>query len=95
MTKDQRPMTDHPCKGLTKAQREAFEQIAVNLPHRATHKTLLALRAKGLIGYTDKVIGRDALGKITVPEWFVPLPVHMQWCQWCSEQPEIQESVRP
>ena len=65
-------MTDHPCKGMTRAQREAFERIAVNQHPQATHKTLLALREKGLIGYTDKVVGRDALGKITVPEWFVP-----------------------
>lgn len=81
-------MTDHPCKGMTKAQIAAFERIAVNHEPMATHKTLLALRAKGLIGYTDKVIGRDALGKITVPEWFVPIHAHLQWCQWCSEQPE-------
>src|ERR1700730_10379203 len=42
-------MTDHPCKGMTKAQRDAFEMIAVNQHPRATHKTLLALRAKGLV----------------------------------------------
>lgn len=88
-------MTDHPCKGLTKAQREAFERIAVNQEPMATHKTLLALRAKGLIGYTDKVVGRDALGKITVPEWFVPLHVHYQWCNWCSEQPDNQDAPEP
>lgn len=81
-------MTDHPCAGMTKAQRQAFEQIAINQQPMATHKTLLALREKGLIGYTDKVVGRDALGKITIPEWFVPIHVHMQWCEWCSEQPE-------
>lgn len=78
-------MTDHPCKGMTKAQREAFERIAINQPPDATHKTLKALRAKGLIDYVDKVVGRDALGSITVPEWFVPLPVHAQWCEWCHE----------
>jgi hypothetical protein len=37
-------MTDHPCKGMTKRQREAFEQIAISQPPRATHKTLVALR---------------------------------------------------
>jgi hypothetical protein len=83
-------MTDHPCKGRPKAQREAFERIAINQPPAASHKTLVALRAAGLVDYTNKVIGQDALGKITVPEWFVPLPVHMQWCEWASEQPDNQ-----
>lgn len=80
-------MTDHPCKGMTKAQREAFERIAINQPPMASHKALLALRQKGLIDYEDREIGRDALGAIKVPLWFVPLPIHMQWCEWASEQP--------
>lgn len=82
-------MTDHPCKGLSKKAISAFEQIAIGeaLP-RAHSKTLDSLLAKGLIlRGRDKVLGRDALGKITVPQYFVPLPVHMQWCEWCSEQP--------
>lgn len=76
----------HPCKGRTKAQRDAFEQIAIGQRPRASHKTLVKLREAGLIDYTDKVVGRDALGKITVPDWFVPLPIHHQWCAWCSEK---------
>lgn len=40
-------MTDHPCKGMTKAQIAAFERIAINQPHGATHKTLVALRERG------------------------------------------------
>lgn len=78
-------MTDHPCKGLTKAQRAAFERIAINQQPMAGHKTLVKLRELGLIDYENEVIGRDALGKITVPRWFVPLPVHHQWCQWAGE----------
>ena len=81
-------MTDHPCKGMTKRQREAFEAIAISQPPMATHKTLMALRKRGLIDYTNDTIGRDALGAITVPRWFVPLPVHAQWCEWASEQPD-------
>lgn len=80
-------MTDHPCKGMTRAHRVAFERIAINQPPGAGHKILKALREKGLIDYTDRVLGRDALGAIVVPEWFVPLPIHAQWCGWCSEQP--------
>jgi hypothetical protein len=79
-------MVDHPCKGMTKAQIAAFERIAVNEPNGANHQTLVALRAKGLIDYESEVVGRDALGLVTVPRWFVPLPVHAQWCEWCGEQ---------
>lgn len=81
-------MTDHPCKGMTKAQRAAFERIAIGQPPMAAHKVLLKLRERGLVDYTDKIVGRDALGKIIVPEWFVPFAIHAQWCEWCSEQPE-------
>ena len=76
---------EHPCKGMTKAQIAAFERIAINQPHDATHKTLIALRQRGVIDYEDQVVGRDALGKIVVPRWFVPLPVHAQWCEWCGK----------
>lgn len=81
-------MTDHPCKGMTKVQIGAFERIAINEPPAATHKTLMALRKAGLIDYENEVVGRDALGKIIVPRWFVPLSVHHQWCVWCSGQPD-------
>jgi hypothetical protein len=76
---------EHPCKGMTKKQREAFERIATNQQPGATHKTLVALREAGLIDYTNRIVGQDALGKITVPEWFVPNHVHMQWCEWCAK----------
>jgi hypothetical protein len=78
-------VVEHPCAGMTKAQIAAFERIAVGQLPMATHKTLMVLRAKGLIDYTEKVVGLDALGKITIPEWFVPLSVHRQWCEWCSK----------
>jgi hypothetical protein len=87
---ENKAMTDHPCKGMTKRQREAFEQIAISQPPRATHKTLVALRERGLIDYEDEVVGRDALGTITIPRWFVPLPIHFQWCEWASEQPDTE-----
>lgn len=80
--------TEHPCKGMTKRQREAFEQIATGeaLP-RAMPITLQRLQTNGLIERgPDKVLGRDALGVISIPQYYVPLPVHAQWCQWCSEQ---------
>lgn len=77
---------DHPCKGMTRAQRDAFERIASGQAHNATHRTLLALRQRGVVDYESKIVGRDALGTFSVPEWFVPLPVHAQWCEWCTQE---------
>lgn len=85
-------MTDHPCKGMSKTAIEAFENIAINLPPRASWKTLDALIAKGVIVRVPGEKRRDALGTYEIPAFVVPLGVHIQWCEWCSEQ--IQD-VRP
>lgn len=83
-------MTDHPCKGMTKGQRDAFEQIAINQPPRARDATILKLKLRGLIDivYETRRVG---LGEYKIPVYSVPLPVHMQWCQWASEQAEYEE----
>lgn len=80
-------MTDHPAKGMTKAQREAFENIAVNQLPRCTHRTLEALTAAGIVvvSYRRR---RDALGPYEIPDYSVPFDIHRQWCEWCSEQPD-------
>lgn len=84
-------MTDHPCKGLSKGARDAFEQIATNQHPRCHWPTLDALTKRGLIERGPDDMRRDALGTYAIPSFIVPLPVHMQWCQWASEQPENQE----
>jgi hypothetical protein len=81
-------MTDHPCKGLTKTQREAFERIAINQFPRCPQSTLDALLKRGVIECTNEA-RRDALGSYLVQNYYVPLPVHAQWCEWASEQPEF------
>ena len=83
----QRQMTNNPCKGMTKAQREAFERISVNMPPRANDRTLRALEDRGLIkGHHCQ--SRDSFGVFSWTEYHVPLSIHAQWCEWCSEQPE-------
>lgn len=78
--------TDHPCKGMTNAQVRTFERIAISQPPAAAKRTMDVLLARGLIERgDDRIIARTLLGPVTVPTYFVPLPVHMQWCQWCSE----------
>lgn len=84
------PKTPHPAKaaGCTPRQIEAFEQIAVGNSNASgfTLKTIEALLRKGLIvEATKRTIGADAFGPIRVVEFQVPVPVHMQWCKWCSE----------
>lgn len=79
-------MTDHPCKGMTEPQREAFERIAISQHPMAQEKTIEALLKRGVIARdANEVLGRDAFGTITVPRYYVPMPVHMQWCDWASE----------
>lgn len=81
--------TAHPCKGMTKAQRRDFELIATGQYPLGGHKTIDALESHGLIVEgAPQVLGRDALGLITIPSWSVPLPIHAQWCEWASEQPD-------
>lgn len=84
-------MTDHPCKGMTKAQIRDFELIAISEHPRGGYRTLDRLKARGLIkDGSPKQVGRDAFGPIMVPTWFVPLELHAQWCEWCSEQPGME-----
>lgn len=80
-------MTNHPCKGMSRAQVRAFERIAINSPPNAKPETIKYLLARGKIERSpDKIFGRDDFGTISIPQFHVPLPLHMQWCEWCSEQ---------
>ena len=89
---ERRRGVEHPAKtaGCTKRQIEVFEQIASGVTNpRCGANTLNALSLKGLIDSWERVVGRDSLGEIRVPHWFVPIPTHMQWCSWCAEQKEV------
>ncbi len=78
--------TPHPAAGMTPAQRRDFERICIGQRPLGGFRVLKALKERGLIeDAPPKVIGRDALGEIAVPQWSVPLRFHAQWCQWCSE----------
>lgn len=68
-------LTEHPCKGMTREQIEAFERIAISEPPACTKQTLDALIKAG------KVVRRPGRASQLV----VPIAVHAQWCKWCSE----------
>lgn len=79
----------HPCHGkkLSKRQIEVFEQIGSGAPlPRAASSIFKRLEAHGLIARAAPLVRRDSLGKYEIPQYFVPLPIHMQWCEWCSQQ---------
>lgn len=71
---------------LTKAQNRAFEDVATMNVSVHLDKTLKALERYGLIQQIgEKVICRDRFGIVTTAVYEVPLPIHIEWCKWCSE----------
>lgn len=81
-------MTEHPCKGMTKAQIEAFDRLAINAAPGCQWPTIDALLKAGVIVRGKPEVRRDPMGVYEIPNFYVPLPIHAQWCEWCSEQPE-------
>lgn len=69
---------------LPKAQADTFEQIACGNDRGVNRRTAEALIEKSLIIQREQNMGRG----LTIFRYEVPIPVHMEWCQWCSEQPE-------
>lgn len=80
---------EHPCKGMTTAQRRAFERIATGdaCPARVQPGVIARLMERGVIERgPNKVLGRDRFGIVSIPQYFVALRLHAQWCAWCSER---------
>lgn len=71
---------------LTKRQLEVFERIATNQDEGHPLKTLESLHKKGLIEWRDE-IWKDKI-PVVVKRYFVPMHVHIAWCQWCATLPD-------
>lgn len=77
--------------GLNAKQQAVFDQIAVGFGNpNASRSMLAAMEAKGLIVSHEVPMygsGNSPIDRIPmmVSEYAVPLPIHMQWCAWCSE----------
>jgi hypothetical protein len=69
---------EHPCKGMTRAEIAAFDAIAINRSPRCCKRTLEALLSRGVIEKSAEKTLSDV--------YFVPLPLHIQWCEWASER---------
>lgn len=88
-------MTDHPCKGMTPAQRRDFELIATGQRPKGGYLTLRRLKARGLVeDAPPKILKSTRFGDIEIAQWQVPIPVHMQWCQWATEHAKPEAEVR-
>lgn len=73
-------------KGLTFIQNAAFEQVAIGNDSGINSKTADALIKKGLIERHE-----EKRGVLKIYRYQVPIPIHMEWCKWCSENIKDEE----
>ncbi|MEM1344785.1 MAG: hypothetical protein AAGI34_09430 [Pseudomonadota bacterium] len=79
--------TKHPAPAG--AQRRAFEQIATGNSSPIMAKTTQdALLRKGLIVELSPLVLPGVI-PVTIRRFEVPVPIHMQWCEWCAERGEL------
>ncbi|MBE7197745.1 MAG: hypothetical protein INR70_08085 [Parafilimonas terrae] len=69
-----------PHPGRTSAERRALDRIGCGEPPRCSPKTLRNMLDAGLIVEAGGQIRRDALGEYKIPNFEMPIPVHMAWC---------------
>lgn len=74
----------HPCDGRSKSEIQAFECIVAGAPPMCAAKAIEKLLNAGLIERHDVVVGADRFGPIVKHEYFVPVNVHFQWCEYTS-----------
>jgi hypothetical protein len=80
-------MVQHPCHGMTRAETKAFEAIAINLKPHGSKETLTRLLDRGVVVKQEKHVAfRDGLPPSVMDEYCVPLPIHLQWCEWAAQR---------
>lgn len=79
------PPVAHPARDCTAAQRRVLEQIAIGEARGHNRRVLNALAAKGLIQFRDVVLS-GVRPMVIVKEPYVPVGVHMQFCEWATTQ---------
>ena len=78
---------------LTPAQKVVLGDIAIGDDFGHPSRVIAALIKKGLIEAEEtKVYGHGnspiARTPVIVTRYYVPLPVHIAWAEWCSTQVE-------
>lgn len=77
-------MTDLDMAALTPRQRDVLGLIAINEDGGHHPAVLAALATRGLIvPYREVLPGQPP---VEVVRWTVPIHIHIQWCEWCSQQ---------
>lgn len=71
---------------LTTSQKEVLGLISINMDRGHSAQTLKSLVKLGYITPTEVVL--EGYPPVKVVRYSVPTPVHMAWCQWCSENCE-------
>lgn len=75
---------------LTEKQREVLGAIAINEDGGHAESTLLSLEKRGLIVWEMVPMGGHP--PMNIRRWYMPLPVHIEWCEWCSQQVDTKTS---
>lgn len=83
---EQEAITSATFDRLTEKQRECLGQIAIGMEGGHARATLQSLEKRGLLEREDV---RD--GMFVIHHYFVPLHVHIPWCQWCREHCEDED----
>lgn len=74
---------------LSEPQRHALGCIAMGQDHGIAEGTLQALLRRMLIEEEHVPLRSDP--RIFVTRYYVPIPIHMAWCQWCSDNITAEE----
>ena len=80
-------------RGLRGKQRECFEMIAIGRHLRHNPRTLKALAEKGLIQFETVQFPLDALGSLVLDVPYVPIAIHIEWCEWCAAQHKLNRAA--
>jgi len=75
---------------LSPYQRDTLGRIAIGDDRFIHPKTAEALQKRGLIVSRKEThsCSSDRF-RVVVTRYDVPIPVHMAWCEWCSEQEDV------
>jgi len=68
---------------LTKAQFDTFCRIAVGDDTRVSSRVAKALIGKGLINRYEEIVSETPIPTVII-RYEVPIPIHIEWAQWCS-----------
>ncbi|SPP92841.1 conserved protein of unknown function [Bradyrhizobium vignae] len=80
----------HPCAGLPRAARKAFDTIAAGGELEATAGTLELLVKRGLVArFDEKHVLDDRLPPLITTRYSVPIGHHVAWCEHLTHKERL------